>query len=217
MSTLVQKDMHYPSSYVVWDLETSGLDPTTSKILEIGAIVIRDGVKVDEHNWVLNNNIEIPEEIVKITGITKEIIEKEGKDPKTCLEEFMQVLKASEYVNLTHNGIKFDIPFLLEQLAQHDLLINHEQNTATKFILNNRAVDTAVMVKAKKIKMVQNWSENFYKFALRVMDTRAYGVKFNVGICCEELGIDKTGLVQHRTGADTYLTNEIYKKLINQK
>lgn len=207
--------IQYPNSYVVWDLETSGLDPVQDKILEIGAIVIKNGEKVSEHNWVLNNKIEIPAKITEITGITKEIIDREGIDPVQALVEFEELISHNGYTNLTHNGIKFDIPFFAEQY--HQLMhTSIEARDNLKRILFSKSVDSAVMVKANKLKAVRKWNENFYQFAIRVMDTKAFGVKFNVGLCCEEMDISREGMVQHRTGADTYLTNEIYKKLINK-
>ena len=47
------------------------------------------------------------------------------------------------------------------------------------------------------------------------MNTFAKGVKYNVAICCEELGVDRTGITQHRALGDCELTHEIYKKLLN--
>jgi hypothetical protein len=61
---------------------------------------------------------------------------------------------------------------------------------------------------------LQKEDETFYEFGKRIMDIRAYGVKFNVALCCDEMGIDRTNIELHRAGADVYLTNEIYKNLI---
>lgn len=68
--------------------------------------------------------------------------------------------------------------------------------------------------KAMKLGFVREPDECMTGFAGRIMGFRAFGVKYNVGACCDELGIDRTSVVQHRAGADVYLTNEIFKKLL---
>jgi len=194
---------------IVWDLETSGFIAPEAKILEIGCFIIR-GDEVERKHWVLNHGIEIPEKIVEITGITQEIIEAEGRDPKECFDEFLPLFKDCEK-NVTHNGVKFDIPFLVTSAA--DLLgWDTNQKDTVEGLIRRTAFDTAVHFKAKKLEMSQMEKEHFINFAERVMSIRAYGVKFNLGLCCEEEGIN-LDLVQHRAMADVELTNALYKKI----
>jgi len=196
--------MTYPKNYIAWDLETSGLDPSTDKILEIGAIKIVDGEAVEEKSWLLNHEIDIPEIITEITGITKETIEKDGIDPKVALDEFLEILCSLD-ANLTHNGYRFDIPFLLHGISE-------DQRSTNESKIVNGCVDSAVLYKARALELEQRWNENFIDFAGRVMDIRAYGVKYNVTHCCNELGIEVSNT--HRALGDIELTNQIYKKLI---
>lgn len=194
---------------IVWDLETTGFVAPKAKILEIGCFIIR-GDEIERKHWVLNNNVEIPEHIVEITGITQEIIDAEGRDPKECLEEFLPLFKDCEQ-NITHNGIKFDIPFIVAY-AVDVLGWSEEQKEKVENLLKLTAYDTAVCFKAKKLKMARMEKEHFINFAERVMSVRAYGVKFNLGLCVEESGI-KLDLVQHRAMADVELTHAIYKTI----
>ncbi len=195
--------------YIVWDLETTGFIAPPCKILEIGCFIVYESGTIEEKHWVLNNQCEIPEKIIEITGITKEIIEAEGRDPKECLMEFLPLFKESK-MNITHNGISFDIPFLTNFAA--DLLGWTEvQKTATKLLIESKSFDTAVRFKADKLGMSREPEETFIQFAKRVMSIRAYGIKYNLGLCCEESGVNMTDIVQHRAMADVYLTNEIYK------
>jgi DNA polymerase III epsilon subunit-like protein len=203
--------MKYPNTYIVWDLETTGLKPEDAHIIEIGLIQVQDGEVVDRKNWVLNHGIEIPEEITKITGITKEIIDAEGKDPQECFSGLMDVLRPG-VPHLTHNGIRFDIPFLAHHLAKAFNKTVGEHKELLDW-LNKSAIDTAVFVKANKLNMEWKWGESFKEFADRVMSVFAKGVKYNVGICCEELEVDTEGMTQHRALGDTELTHRIYQKL----
>ena len=209
------KEVKYPSNYVVWDLETTGLDWSFCDILEIGVIVVKDGVAVEEKSWLLNSGKEVPELIVGITGITTELIQREGRNPAECYREALNYLKFTDKdcPNLTHNGVKFDIPFFAG-CASRELGYNATQQQE---LLNNMfgsSIDSAVMMKAKKMGMHRNWNESFHQYAERVMRVIMKGVKYNVGICCDELEISRQGITQHRALADCYLTNEIYKKLI---
>lgn len=196
---------------IVWDLETTGFVAPEAKILEIGCFIVR-GEEVERKHWVLDNKIEIPEKIVEITGITQEIIDAEGRDPKECIEEFMPLFKEAK-VNVTHNGVRFDIPFLTDFVAD---LMNYrdEQKIAVRNLIRSTAFDTAVHFKAKKLDMQPYFREPFVQFADRVMNVRAKGVFYTLGLCVEELGITHD-LTQHRAMADVELTYEIYKK-INQ-
>lgn len=206
-------DIEYPSSYTVWDLETSGLDPVENRILEIGAMVVKNGEVIGRHSWILNNGIEIPAKITELTGITQEIVDKEGRDPKECLKEFFTLLQPNT-PHLTHNGIRFDIPFLANQSQQIYSTGTDKFNELIQRLYAT-SVDSAVLVKAKKLKMIRNWNESFKQFADRVMEVKAFGVKYNVGICCDEMGIDKAKFTQHRAMGDVELTDQIYRKLVS--
>lgn len=203
--------MKHPTTYIAWDLETTGLQPESSKILEIGCAKVQDGQIVDRKSWILKHGEPVSEETTRITGITQELVDAEGRDPATCLAEFMEILTPGT-PHLTHNGVRFDIPFLAHHLAKAFGKSVGEHKELTDW-LNKYAIDTAVFVKAKKLGMEWRWGETFKEFADRVMEVRAFGVKYNVGICVEELGIDSTGLTQHRALGDVELTHRIYQAL----
>lgn len=203
----------YPDSYAVWDLETTGFDFVKNRITEIGIAIVDKGEIVEQKSWLLNYNIPIPDHIVEITGITKELIDAEGQDPYKCFEEFFEMLHGKTHV--THNGMKFDIPFIVEQAAQIKNEDNNYRETLSKTLYRN-AIDTAVVVKAGKLNMVREWNETFNGFASRVMGVFAKGVKYSIDACCEEMEIDKSQVSQHRAGGDVVLTNEIYKNLMKR-
>lgn len=195
---------------IFWDLETTGFVAPECKILEIGAYIVR-GDTVTKKHWVLQNNVEIPEKITEITGITKEIVEAEGRDPKDCLAEFLPLFKLAKK-NVTHNGIKFDIPFLVEYAA--DLMgYTPGQKIAVYDLLHGTAYDTAVHFKAKKMGRKPADRESYIGFARRIMGTPVKGLHFNLTLCAQEMGIDLDGIVAHRALADVEVTHRIYTKL----
>jgi len=204
-------DEHLKIDYIVWDLETTGFVAPESKILEIGCFIVR-GDEIERKHWVLNNDVEIPEKITEITGITQDIIDKEGRDPKECLLEFLPLFKECKR-NITHNGIKFDIPFLVAYL-EDVLECTEEQKYATKDLINSTAYDTATYYKAKELGIEEGDYDTYFNFADNVMRQRVSGLRFNLGFVCDELGVDRSNITQHRAMADVELTHEIYKKII---
>ena len=60
---------------IALDLETTGLNPRTDQILELGAARIRNGRVEDTYAAFINIGKKIPEFIVGLTGITDEMAE----------------------------------------------------------------------------------------------------------------------------------------------
>lgn len=215
--------LKYPDSYVVWDLETTGFDPKTCKIVEVAALKIVNGVVTESYSAILNHNIDIPAEASNIHGITKEKAAAEGIDPEVGISKLLDMIYEAP-ANVTHNGIRFDIPFLEETVSQ---LIESQTGRAPQgempnirnmnievfAAIKNKTIDTAAMYKAQKLPLAQLWNETFYEWALRAMNVRAFGLKYSVSVCCDALGIDRSAITLHRAGGDVELTNEIYKKI----
>lgn len=195
---------------IIWDLETNGFVAPQSKILEIGAFIVR-GEEIEQRNWILDNKVEISPEITAINGITNELIAKEGRDPRECLSEFMELL-INAPKNVTHNGVRFDIPFLMAYATD---LYNHtdEIKKMTEDIIRSKAYDTAVHCKAKKLKMIPKYGESYIDFADRVMSARIQGIHFNLGLSCSEHKIDTSAVTLHRALGDVAMTYELYKKI----
>ena len=203
----------FPRTYLVWDLETSGLTPGIDHVLEIGIITVLDGEVIPRGNFeaILNHGIEIPERITEITGLTKEKIEAEGKDPAFILLKVLEIFESAPAF-VTHNGTRFDIEFLIREMRRIIPAEMFPRIDSIRDKLLNFSVDTAALYKAKKLGEEIKEGESAFDFFDRVLEIYAPGIKYKVGICCDELGIDKSAVTQHRAAGDIILTNEIYKK-----
>lgn len=95
-------------TFVSFDIETTGLKPMRDKIIEIGAVKVKNKEIVDKFHVLINPGISLPERIVELTGINDAIL----KDKKECDEVLKQFLEFSEgYYILGHN-ILFDYSFI---------------------------------------------------------------------------------------------------------
>lgn len=104
-------------SYVVIDLETTGLSPEKDRIMEIGAVKIQNGKMTETYSKLINPNVEIRDRIVEITGITSEMVRKSPFIGE-ILQEFMQFI--GDNVIIGHS-IKFDMSFLINALSKEKL------------------------------------------------------------------------------------------------
>lgn len=60
-------------TYVALDLETTGLNPATDRILEIGAVKIIDGKETETLSTLVDPGRQVSERITELTGITNEM------------------------------------------------------------------------------------------------------------------------------------------------
>lgn len=116
-----------PNRYVVFDIETTGLDPMYDEIIEIGAIKVVEGNIVDTFSTFIKPKYEIPEFITELTGITNDMV-KDAPKIKDVLPMFIDFIKDDVLVG--HN-VNFDINFIYDNLVK----LNYEP-------LKNDFIDT---------------------------------------------------------------------------
>jgi DNA polymerase-3 subunit epsilon len=103
-------------TFCVVDIETSGGNPKTGQIIEIGALKLKNG-KVIEKYESLVNTYSIPKNIQELTGITPEMTH-ESPNIQTVLEEFRIFLEDDIFVA---HDIKFDYNFISQSMKKYDL------------------------------------------------------------------------------------------------
>lgn len=80
---------HLPRSFVVFDIETTGIDPSRHEIIEIGAIrVNRDSPTQESFRCLVRTNNVVPLRVTELTGITQSELNAEGKRMVEALREF---------------------------------------------------------------------------------------------------------------------------------
>lgn len=81
----------YYESYVVLDLESTGLNVETDRIIEIAAVKVLNNQVKDSFESLIRIDTSIPQEITKLTGITKEDLDNGQEFSETVkrLKEFI--------------------------------------------------------------------------------------------------------------------------------
>ena len=105
-------------TYVVFDLETTGLYPNSGdSIIEIGAVKIKGGNIIDRYDELINPGKLLSEEIIKITGINNEMLEWKRTEEE-CIKDFIKWV--GDLPMVAHNA-KFDISFVDMAFTKYNL------------------------------------------------------------------------------------------------
>ena len=64
------RNQNIDSEYVVFDIETTGLSKKHNKIIEIGAVKVKDGEVIDTFSEFINPGVPIPYQIEQLTSMT---------------------------------------------------------------------------------------------------------------------------------------------------
>lgn len=102
------KGQSLDSSFVVFDIETTGLSPKSCKIIEIGAVKVVNGEKEAEFSRFVNPRVPIPYEITTLTSISDDMV-MNSPDIDVILPEFLDFIGDS--VLVAHNA-SFDVSFI---------------------------------------------------------------------------------------------------------
>lgn len=134
--------------FVVFDLETTGLDYATNEILEIGAVKVRNGKIIEVFNTLCKPNQKISDFITELTGID-ELMVADAPKFENIVGDFYKFTRNSTLVahnsdfdtqfldfHATKCGYKFDNP-VIDTLVMSRKLIrdikNHKLGTIAKY------------------------------------------------------------------------------------
>jgi DNA polymerase III epsilon subunit family exonuclease len=95
-------------TFVIFDTETTGFSPAKDRLVEIGAVKVRNGKKLGEKTWLINPQRYIPSYVQAVHHITPDMV----KDSPTFADiypEFLEFIDGS--VLIAHNA-PFDIRFI---------------------------------------------------------------------------------------------------------
>lgn len=130
-------------SYVCIDLETTGLNPKTDRIIEIGAVKVENGWRTERFSSFVNPGRMLAEHITKLTGITDGQL-RDAPDIAEILPEVMAFL--GDAVLLGHS-VLFDYSFIKKAAVNNRFAFERQGidtlKIARKFLpdLESRSLD----------------------------------------------------------------------------
>jgi predicted DnaQ family exonuclease/DinG family helicase len=143
LTPAILKELHF-DDFVVLDLETTGLDPTTDRIIEIGAMRFQNGQETEVYTSLINPGIPIPDFITKLTGIADTDVHA-APDISAKLAPLLDFIGNS---TLLGHQINFDSAFIEYLLRrQHDDFHLWEVETQRFKYLNNPRLDTLFLAR----------------------------------------------------------------------
>ncbi len=168
------KGQSFADEFVVFDIETTGFCATVDRIIEIGAVKIKDGEIVDRFSSFVNPQIPIPFKIETLTGISDMMV----LDAPLIEEVLPKFLEFCEGCVVVAHNAEFDTSFIIDKALKQGItweptimdtvllgqfvipnLNNYKLDTLCKHlgvVLNNhhRAVDDAEATAHMFIKMI---------------------------------------------------------------
>lgn len=105
------------ADFVVFDIETTGFSPVNNKIIEIGAVKIRQGEITDRFSVFVNPGVPIPFEIEKLTSINDSMV-MDSPPIEVILPQFLDFCQ--DAVLVAHNA-NFDMSFIMENAKRQGI------------------------------------------------------------------------------------------------
>jgi DNA polymerase III subunit alpha, Gram-positive type len=95
-------------TYVVFDVETTGLSAVYDTIIELAAVKVKDGEIIDRFESFANPHHPLSATTIQLTGITDDMV-KDAPDPEEVLKQFYQWI--GDDILVAHNAT-FDMGFI---------------------------------------------------------------------------------------------------------
>lgn len=112
----------FADEYVVFDLETTGLNPQSCGITEIGAARLRGGEIIDTFSTFVNPGEPISPQITDLTGITDEMV----RDAPGIGEALAMFRAYAGATPLAAHNAPFDLGFLEKHGADHGVIFDND-------------------------------------------------------------------------------------------
>ena len=156
---------------IYFDTETSGLNCRNCKIIELAMLTVVDGEIVEEYDEFINIGQALSPKIIRLTGITNEMLAEEGQSEETVAIDLKKKL-TEDTIMIAHNA-QFDLSFI------YFLLKRHYPDEAEDIVGNIRWLDTLTVLKDrmdyphKLVDAVEHYGVEKVNFHRAIDDTKA--------------------------------------------
>jgi DNA polymerase-3 subunit epsilon len=194
--------------FVVFDLETTGLDPKKDKIVEIGAVKFdRNGI-IARFSVLINPGIPMPYAASQVNHITDEML-KDKPALKDVLPDFIRFIDGA--ILMAHNS-GFDCGFINEALSKCYTEVKKSDDQSYQPSLLDDEIPP---------EQTQRWNAPYPAMPNHIIDTiplakQAFPgrYKYNLQDLSRDLGIQS--IDAHRAEDDARVCMEIFLKCVEQ-
>ena len=102
------RDMAFDEEFVAFDLETTGLSARNDRIIEIGAVILKNGKEIERFQTFVDPQRPLERKITDLTGITDDML-RDAPKIEEVLPKFLEFVGGR--VLVAHNS-KFDTGFI---------------------------------------------------------------------------------------------------------
>jgi len=208
----------FPSDYWVLDTETTGADPYTARVVQVGIAIVKGGEIVNSAAKPIRlpRDVKIEPEAQAVHGWTWEMLDKDGYLAAEVFGKLGRSLEAVKPLVVGHNFCAFDRVILQREMSA----------IGVPFVFNaDRMIDTGMLFKAiyADIPDVGPWpKESLLHYFDRISRLRLKGVLWSMNYCRTALRLrTKFGLllednesVHHDAAHDCILTHYVLKALM---
>lgn len=120
--------------YVAFDTETSGAYPLGSDIVEFGAVRWKNGKVIDEYQTLIKPTHLIPEAIIKIHGITNEMV----ADAPSMQDKIQEIRNFFQGAVLMAHHAPFDMGFIMAAFEKYKILPPEEPVICTSLLARKK-------------------------------------------------------------------------------
>jgi len=142
-------ELNLTKPIVFFDLETTGINITKDRIVEIAILKVFPNGNKESKTWLVNPEIEIPKEASDIHGITNEQVVNEPTFAALA-PQITKMIKGCDLAGFNSN--RFDIPLLAEEMLRADI----------DFDMKNRAAIDVQVIFHKKEQRTLSAAYKFY-------------------------------------------------------
>ena len=125
-----RQNMSFDEEYVAFDLETTGLSSQYDRIIEIGAVVMKNGVETERFQTFVDPERPLDKKITELTGISQEMLVGAPKIGDV-LPKFLEFV--GDRVLVAHNS-DFDTGFI--RAACTELGLNYDLTAVDTLVLS---------------------------------------------------------------------------------
>lgn len=198
--------------YCVIDTETTGLDQSNDRIIEVCVLVQYPGRKPITRTSLVASVDAVPAEITRITGIDTQMVQSQGELPARIYDLLFSMPEVQTLPVVGHNIIGFDRQFLLNEAKRLGAQCFAD---ACEALNPDRLVDTGGLYKGIRLGESPRPDESHYEWVYRVLEIHSTNLYWNLTAAARAYGVPWARGEPHRARTDTITCQRLFQAILD--